>query len=241
MLGPIVLTPDGRGYVFLGRMTGIAVDDLSGLPDADTIARDAGLSFTGTLWGASALMDAGTTVTLGVWASDDAAREAVEEWLNSVVDLMARNDDPWLSSAVASSPPGASGVTVAAQRRLLWEAREALRLTREYVWPAVQLPCVEGWSWWDACRKIDDLLGVSSDDLYALGASAGGVDQAPAAGDNEQVPQVTTADLFPESEASRLARFTEGGAPTTRMISEGIRPANEWPQPDDTTPMPAPE
>lgn len=42
---------------------------------------------------------------------------------------------------------------------LLWQAREALRLTREYVWPAVRLPAIEGWSWWDATVAIDAALG----------------------------------------------------------------------------------
>lgn len=43
---------------------------------------------------------------------------------------------------------------------LLWQAREALRLTREYVWPETRLPKIEGWSWWDAVVAIDRRLGV---------------------------------------------------------------------------------
>jgi hypothetical protein len=52
--------------------------------------------------------------------------------------------------------------------RLLWQAREALRFTREYVHPAVWLPSVEGWSWWDACKAIDERLGRDDDDLLTL-------------------------------------------------------------------------
>lgn len=44
-------------------------------------------------------------------------------------------------------------------RDLLWQAREALRLTREYVGEH-QLPAVEGWSWFDAVTAIDAALGV---------------------------------------------------------------------------------
>lgn len=50
---------------------------------------------------------------------------------------------------------------------LLLQAREALRLTREYVMPDTRLPCVPGWSWWDACVAIDDRLGLTHDDLTA--------------------------------------------------------------------------
>jgi hypothetical protein len=48
---------------------------------------------------------------------------------------------------------------------VLHQAREAIRLTREYVDPACYsdgpklLPEVEGWSWYDAVVAIDAVLG----------------------------------------------------------------------------------
>jgi hypothetical protein len=44
-------------------------------------------------------------------------------------------------------------------REALAQAREALRLTREYVGEDV-LPALPGWSWHDATVKIDELLGA---------------------------------------------------------------------------------
>ena len=43
-------------------------------------------------------------------------------------------------------------------RALLLQAREALRLTREYVAPKVELPAVPGWAWYDATVVIDAAL-----------------------------------------------------------------------------------
>jgi hypothetical protein len=44
----------------------------------------------------------------------------------------------------------------------LWQAREALRLTREYVGED-RLPAIEGWSWFDATVLIDALLGIEDE------------------------------------------------------------------------------
>jgi hypothetical protein len=65
---------------------------------------------------------------------------------------------------------------------LLWQAREALRLTREYVMPATRLPKIEGWSWWDAVVAIDGRLGREVGD--------GIMDEPPSAVSPEgEVPQ----------------------------------------------------
>jgi hypothetical protein len=44
---------------------------------------------------------------------------------------------------------------------LLWQAREALRYTREYVGEDT-LPAIEGWSWYDATVAIDRFLAARS-------------------------------------------------------------------------------
>lgn len=74
----------------------------------------------------------------------------------------------WLDAAPVRA---AEARVVSEDEALLWQAREALRLTREYVWPDVQLPCIDGWSWWDALRAIDERLGIPNDDVATLGVT----------------------------------------------------------------------
>jgi hypothetical protein len=47
------------------------------------------------------------------------------------------------------------------EEALLWQAREALRYTREYVGEDT-LPAIEGWSWYDATVAIDRFLAARS-------------------------------------------------------------------------------
>jgi hypothetical protein len=65
-------------------------------------------------------------------------------------------------AGLTPKPEGESGSAAQNQEEtLLWQAREALRFTREYVGEDT-LPAIEGWSWYDATVAIDRYLAARS-------------------------------------------------------------------------------